>query len=183
MSDIEQPGSAYRRVTVLTVALFLSYLTVAISLPAVPIHVVQGLGLTNAYGGLAVGSAFLSTIFTRGRAGAYVGRIGGKHSMQRGLLIYAAASLICLVANWPGLPVGASYTVLIVGRLLLGVGESVANVGMISWSIGLMGQARTGRVMALVGIGMYGAYAIGGPLGVALLGRPWASAPCCRSSA
>ncbi|WP_245488472.1 hypothetical protein [Mesorhizobium sp. Pch-S] len=53
---------AYRRVVALTAALFLSYLTVAMSLPAVPIHVVNGLGLGNAWGGLAVGIAFLSTI-------------------------------------------------------------------------------------------------------------------------
>jgi hypothetical protein len=52
-----------------------------------------------------------------------------------------------------------------------GLGESVAMVGMIGWAIGLMGQARSGRVMSLVGIGMYGAFAAGGPLGLALLNR------------
>lgn len=51
MSDVEQPELAYRRVLALTAALFLSYLTVAMSLPAVPVHVVHGLGLDNAYGG------------------------------------------------------------------------------------------------------------------------------------
>lgn len=171
MSDVEQPELAYRRVLALTAALFLSYLTVAMSLPAVPVHVVHGLGLDNAYGGLAVGISFVSTILTRGWAGAHVDRLGGKHCMQRGLLLYAAAGLICFTASWPQLPMGGSYAVLIVGRLLLGVGESVANVGMISWAIGLMGQARTGRVMSLVGVGMYGAYAAGGPLGLALLNR------------
>jgi MFS family permease len=171
MPDAEQPRQAYRRVLALTVALFLSYLTVAMSLPAVPVHVVHGLGLDNAYGGLAVGIAFLSTILTRGWAGAYVDRLGGKYCMQRGLLLYAGAGLICLLASWPLLPKGGSFTVLIVGRLLLGVGESVANVGMISWAIGLMGSAQTGRVMSLVGIGMYGAYAAGGPLGLLLLNK------------
>jgi len=171
MTDVEQPELAYRRVLTLTAALFLSYLTVAMSLPAVPVHVVHGLGLDNAYGGLAVGIAFVSTILTRGQAGAYVDRLGGKHCMQRGLLLYAAAGLICLASSCPLLPAGGSFTVLIVGRLLLGVGESVANVGMISWAIGLMGHARTGRVMSLVGVGMYGAYAAGGPLGLALLNR------------
>lgn len=70
MSDVEQPELAYRRVLALTAALFLSYLTVAMSLPAVPVHVVHGLGLDNAYGGLAVGITFVSTILTRGWAGA-----------------------------------------------------------------------------------------------------------------
>ncbi|WP_199031210.1 MFS transporter [Ralstonia sp. ASV6] len=181
MIDEEQLGLARRRVIALTAALFLSYLTVAMSLPAVAVHVVHELRLDNASGGLAVGIAFFSTILMRGWAGSYVDRLGGKHSMQRGLLLYAAAGLICLLASWPPLPVGGSYTVLIAGRLLLGVGESLANVGMISWAIGLMGQVRTGRVMSLVGIGMYGAYAAGGPLGVMLLnqlGFAWLMVAC-----
>lgn len=154
---------AYRRVVVLTATLFLSYLAVAMSLPAVSIHVVQSLGLGNAHGGLAVGITFLSTILTRGHAGALADRLGGKSCMRRGLVLYAAAGLICLV---PG-----SYAVLLAGRLVLGLGESLAMVGMINWAIGLMGQARSGKVMSLVGIGMYGAFAAGGPLGLMLMDR------------
>lgn len=169
MSDIDRPDLAYRRVLALTAALFLSYLTVAMSLPAVPVHVVQGLGLDNAYGGLAVGIAFLSTILTRARAGAWADRLGGKLCMQRGLILYAVAGVICFLASWPGLPASGSYVVLIAGRLLLGLGESVAMVGMIGWAIGLMGQKRSGLVISLVGMGMYGAFAAGGPLGLALL--------------
>jgi predicted MFS family arabinose efflux permease len=55
--------------------------------------------------------------------------------------------------------------------LLLGLGESLGMVGMVAWAIGFMGPARTGKVMALVGMGMYGAFALGGPLGLALLER------------
>lgn len=171
MSDIEQSNLAYRRVLALTVALFLSYLTVAMALPAVPVHVVQGLGLGNAWGGLAVGIAFLSTILTRGWAGAWSDRIGGKRAMQRGLLLYAVAGGVCVVAGWSGLSTPESYAVLIIGRLLLGLGESVAMVGMVAWAIGLMGQARSGQVISLVGMGIYGAFAAGGPLGLMLLDR------------
>jgi MFS family permease len=169
VSTIDQPELAYRRVLALTGALFISYLAVAMSLPAVPVYVVQGLGLNNALGGLAVGIAFLSTILTRSYAGAGADRLGGKVSMQRGLIIYAAAGLICLLASSHRLSVAGDYAVLIVGRLLLGLGESLAMVGMVSWAVGLMGHARSGQVMSLVGIGIYGAFAAGGPLGLALL--------------
>jgi MFS family permease len=162
---------AYRRVVALTGTLFLSYLAVAMSLPVVPVYVVQGLRLDNAFGGLAVGIAFLSTILTRPHAGARADLLGGKVSMQRGLIVYAAAGLICLLASWPRLSVAGDYAVLIAGRLLLGLGESLTMVGMINWSIGLMGPARSGKVMSLVGMGMYGAFAAGGPLGLALLHR------------
>lgn len=165
------PDLAYRRVIALTVTLFLSYLAVAMSLPAVSVHVVQDLGLNNALGGLSVGIAFLSTILTRPYAGALSDRLGAKITMRRGLVLYAAAGLVCLAAVWPGLPGPAAYGVLITGRLLLGLGESLAMVGMVAWAIGLMGQARSGKVMSLVGIGMYGAFAAGGPLGLALLDR------------
>jgi MFS family permease len=151
--------------------LFLSYLAVAMSLPAVPIHVVNGLHLNNAFGGLAVGIAFLSTIVTRGHAGISADRLGSKICMRRGLIIYAAAGLVCLLASLPQLHVAGAYAVLVIGRLLLGLGESLVTVGMINWAIGLMGHARSGKVMSLAGTGMYGAFAAGGPLGLALLER------------
>lgn len=162
---------AYRRVVVLTGALFLSYLTVAMSLPVVPVYVVQQLGFGNALGGLAVGIAFLSTILTRHYAGLRADRLGGKICMQQGLVLYAAAALICLAASWPRLPAAGAYALLITGRLLLGLAESLGMIGMISWAIGLMGHHRSGRVMSLVGIGMYGSFAVGGPLALALLHR------------
>ena len=162
---------AYRRVAGLTFALFISYFAVAMSLPAVPIYTVRHLHLDNAFGGFAVGVAFLSTILTRNYAGGFADRSGGKPCMLRGLKFYALANLICAASTWPGLPVPAGYTVLILGRLLLGLGESQVVIGMIGWGIGLMGQARSGKVMALVGMGMYGAFAAGGPVGLALLHR------------
>lgn len=171
MSEARSPERALRYVIALTGALFLSYLPVSMSLPAVPVYVVQDLGMANVLGGLAAGIAFLSTILTRGRAGISADRIGGKICMQRGLLIYAVAGLTCLAAGLPQLPAEGGYAVLIAGRLLLGVGESLSIIGMISWGIGLMGQARSGKVMSLVGIGMYGAFAAGGPLGLFLLER------------
>lgn len=166
-----RPDPAIHRVIKLTGILFLSYLTVAMSLPAVPVHVVQGLGFSNAFGGLAVGIAFLSTILTRAYAGGLTDRLGGKTCMGRGLVLYAVAGLVCLLASSPSLSATGAYILLIGGRLMLGLGESLALVGMISWAIGLMGQARSGRIMSLVGAGMYGAFAAGGPLGLALLDR------------
>ena len=101
--------------------------------------------------------------------------------MIRGLWIYAAASLACAAASWPGLPPPAAYGVLILGRLLLGWGESLATVGLIAWALGVTGPQRSGRVFALVGMGLYGAFALGSPIGVALLewaGFAWVMLAC-----
>ncbi len=155
----------------LTVALFLSYLCVAMSLPVTSVYVTTRLGFGNALAGLAVGIAFASTILTRGMAGHIADHQGGKPCMIRGLWVYALAGLVCAAAGWPGVPAPAAYAILIAGRLLLGWGESLATVGLIAWALGVTGPQRSGRVFALVGIGLYGAFAVGSPIGVALLDR------------
>ncbi|WP_160000613.1 arabinose transporter [Roseomonas sp. 18066] len=163
------PARDLRQVVWLTVALFLSYLCVAISLPVTSVHVTTGLGFGNALAGIAVGIAFASTILTRGLAGRLSDQHGGKHAMLRGLLIYAAAGLVCAASALPGLAPAAAYAVLIAGRLLLGWGESLATVGLVAWALGIAGPPRAGRVFSLVGMGLYGAFAVGSPLGVALM--------------
>ena len=112
------------RLWLLTAVLFVSYLCVAIPLPIVPIFVTGRLGLSNVWAGLAVGIAFLSTIVTRGHAGALSDRLGAKVAVARGLAFYAAGALISLIAGLPPLTPVAAYLILLVGRLLLGLGES-----------------------------------------------------------
>ncbi len=165
------PDRDYRRVVWLTLALFLSYLCVAMSLPVMSIYVTTRLGFGNALAGLSVGIAFASTILTRGMAGRMADHQGSKSCMVRGLWVYALAGLSCAASGWPGLPAPAAYGVLIAGRLLLGVGESFTVVGLIAWCFGIMGPKRSGQVLALVGMGLFGAFAVGSPIGLALFDR------------
>jgi predicted MFS family arabinose efflux permease len=65
----------------------------------------------------------------------------------------------------------ASLVVLLVGRGLLGLGESLVITGALAWGVALAGRERSGLVMAWVGIAMYGALAAGAPLGLALDAR------------
>ena len=160
-----------QRVAWLTLALFLSYLCVAMSLPVTSVYVTTRLGFGNALAGLAVGIAFASTILTRGMAGHIADHHGGKSCMIRGLLIYTLAGFVCAAASWPGFPRVVSYGILIAGRLVLGWGESLATVGLIAWALGITGPQRAGRVFALVGMGLYGAFAVGSPIGIALFDR------------
>ena len=141
------------------------------SLPVTSVYVTTGLGFGNALAGLAVGIAFASTILTRGMAGRMTDHRGSKRCMVHGLWVYAMAGLVCAAASWPGFPAPVAYGVLIAGRLLLGVGESLATVGLIAWALGIMGPRRSGQVFALVGMGLYGAFAVGSPIGIALFDR------------
>ena len=152
----------------LTLALFIAYLCIAMALPVISVFVTTRLGYGNGLAGLAVGIAFASTILTRGMAGRIADGRGSRYCMVRGLLIYAVAGLVCGAAGWSGFPAPAAYGVLLAGRLLLGLGESMAVVGLMAWCFGVVGPQRSGLVFSLVGMAVYGAFALGSPVGVAL---------------
>lgn len=169
-SDTQLPDDRQfkRRLLGISIALFLTYLTVAIPLPVLNLYVTNQLGLSAAWGGLSVGISFLATIVTRTHAGKYADQHGGKHTLGWGLLVYLVASLICAgsalngTGSWPG------FAILLTGRALLGIGESFTMVGIITWGLSMAGAKRSGRVIGWVGMGMYGAFAAGSPLGVML---------------
>ena len=140
-------------------------------MPAVSLYVSSALGMGNFASGSAVGIAFLSTIFSRGWAGKVADEDGAKSGTLRGLLLYTLASLLCLVSTLlVGQDSTAAYVVLLIGRLLLGLGESLALIGLLAWCMSTLGPNRVGLVLSLFGTGIYGAFALGGPLGLWLIG-------------
>lgn len=159
------------RLLLLTAILLISYLCVALSLPVIPVFVTGSLGLSNALAGLAVGIAFLSTILTRAYAGGLSDERGPKVAVARGLFFYVAGALASMVAGLLPEAPWSAFTILVGGRLLLGLGESLVAVGVIAWGVGIVGPAAAGKVLSLVGAAIYGALAIGGPLGLVLFAR------------
>ncbi|WP_339112985.1 MFS transporter [Thioclava sp. GXIMD2076] len=153
---------------VLSAILFFAYICVAMPLPVVSVHVVQALGLSNAWGGLAAGMAFITTIFSRAWAGGVGDRIGAKPAMARGLWFYLLGAIICIVAGFLTAQPWLALGVLLLGRAVVGIGESYVSVSMVSWGIGLVGTHRSGRVIAFMGAAIYGALGVGAPLGLGL---------------
>jgi MFS family permease len=154
----------------ITLAVFVGFLTIGLPLPVLPLHLHYTLGMSPLVVGIAIGSQFAAALLSRAWAGGLADTSGAKRAVIAGLLVAAVSGLAYLASLAFIATPAASFGVLLFGRLLLGFGESLVITGALSWGMSLVGSQNAGKVMAWVGIAMYGAYATGAPVGTLIYG-------------
>lgn len=153
------------------VAVFIAFLVIGMAMPVLPLHLHQGLALSTFIVGLVAGTQFGAAILSRVWAGRYADASGAKRAVIAGLMIAAISGLIYLASlRFVGAP-ALSATILLLGRALLGVGESFIITGGQSWGLAILGVRNASKVLAWVGSAMFGAFAAGAPIGSALYAR------------
>lgn len=149
---------------------FLACLTIGMSLSVVPLFVHNTLGYHNVIVGFAVGVQSLATVLTRKFAGRTADQRGARVALMRGLVFVGLSGVALLATSLISVAAEPRLAVLTLARLLLGVGESLCITGTLTWAIGSLGAAQSGRVMSWTGAAVFGGFAVGAPLGLALYG-------------
>jgi MFS family permease len=149
---------------------FVAFLIIGLAMPVLPLHVHRDLGLSTFVVGMVAGSQFSASLLSRVWAGRHADIRGAKHAVVAGLVASAAAGLLYLLSlrfihsQW------FSVVILLLGRAVLGAGESFIITGAQTWGLALAGERNTGKVLAWMGTAMYAAFALGAPVGTALYG-------------
>src|SRR5437773_9014388 len=151
-------------------SVFISFLIIGVAMPVLPLHVHQGLGLGTFIVGLVAGSQFAASLVSRVWAGRHADGRGAKHAVATGLVLAAVAGVLYLLSLRFVSEPAISVTILLLGRALLGAGESFIITGAQTWGLALAGAQNTGKVLAWMGTAMYAAFALGAPAGTILYG-------------
>jgi len=145
-----------------------AFLVIGFAMPVLPLHVHDGLGLATFLIGLVAGCQFAAALVTRPWAGCFSDKYGPKRAVVAGLLAAVVSGLLYLLSLQFTSAPSISVAILLLGRLVLGGAESFVITGSVTWGLGLVDEQNTGRVIAWVGAAMFGAFAVGAPIGAVL---------------
>ncbi len=147
---------------------FICYVSIGLPLAVLPPFVHLRMGYSAMLAGLAISIQYIATLASRPWAGRISDHLGAKVSVLWGMAACTASGALLIGAAALYRTHGLSFAVLIVSRLVLGVGESLGATGSTLWGISATGHENTARVIGFNGISTYGGMALGAPLGVVL---------------
>lgn len=138
-----------------------------VSLGLLPLYLAHELGFSPTVVGGVIALESISTLFSRLPAGRFSDRMGPKCGMLWGLALSALAGAMCWLAIYWASVWGAVSVlmVILVSRIVMGIGESLVFTCSGTWPIGLVGRESAGKVISMVGIGMFVGLAAGNGIG------------------
>lgn len=150
----------------------IAYLVVGLPLAALPPFVHGALGFSTVLAGLSVSVQYLATVITRAPVGRMTDTVGPKQIVIFGLCACVFSGLFTIAGGLlaPGHH-ALSLTLLLIGRLCLGAGESGVSTGAIAWAIGRTAPSQSARIISWNGIATYAGIAFGAPLGILVQSR------------
>ncbi|WP_342364101.1 arabinose transporter [Terrarubrum flagellatum] len=154
-----------RSVLSLMASVFVVFLVTGAALPALPLHIHDGLGLGPFMVGLVSGAQFAASLLSRLWSGAVSDRRGPKSAVITGLILAALAGVFYLLSLLSVSRPILSVSILLIGRALLGGAESFIMTGAQSWCLALAGPQHAGKMIAWIGTAMFVALALGAPFG------------------
>lgn len=158
-------ASVFMTLLPITLAVFIGFLTIGMQLPVLPLHLHETLDMGTLVVGSVIGSQFVAALLSRAWAGNFADMRGPKRAVMAGFLVAAGSGLPYIASLFTTSPATAVW-LLLLGRVLLALGESLITTGALGWSIGLVGPQNAGKVMVWIGIAIFGAYSLGAPVGV-----------------
>lgn len=147
---------------------FATYLTIGLPLAVLPGFVHDNLGYSAFWAGVVISLQYIATLLSRPYAGRFADSWGPKRVVVLGLAGSLLSGLCMLFSALAQEQALLSLTLLCLGRIILGVGQSFCGTGTSLWGVAKAGSLHIGRVISWNGIVTYGAMALGAPLGVAL---------------
>ena len=149
---------------------FIAFPIIGMAMPVLPLHVHHDLGLGTFVVGLVTGSQFAASLFSRVWAGNRADTRGAKQAVIAGLVASAVAGLLYLLSlRFVDRPT-ISVAILLLGRAVLGAGESFIITGAQTWGLALVGTRNAGKAIAWMGTAMFAAFALAAPVGTTLYG-------------
>src|SRR5215211_1053168 len=146
-----QPASPVKRTSLMLMpimaAVFAGFLIIGIALPVLPLHVSDHLGYGPFVVGLVAGAQFAASLISRIGAGSFADRKGARRAVLIGLLSASAAGVLYLASLVAPTP-AVSLAILLIGRAVLGGGESFIITGGVSWGLSLVDAGQAGKVIA-----------------------------------
>jgi predicted MFS family arabinose efflux permease len=145
---------------VLVTASTLCFATLGCYASILPGYITRELGHGPSTVGLVMGSTAVVAFFLRPVAGVITDRYGRRPAAVLGGVALGAGPLLLLGPR--------AIPILIVGRILVGVGDALSNTALMAWAIDIAPPERRGRAMATIGMSIWLGMAIGPQWGVAV---------------